>query len=135
MSPLLHLKVEAWECPTLLTLALLTAAVVYVRGSLRLRSTPSEALPGWRAGSYLVGVLLVWVAAASPLAWCDEQLLTVHMAQHLLLMTFAPPLIWLGAPALPWLHGLPTSVVSVLAAAMAKPLVRAAGLALARPAV
>ena len=29
----------------------------------------------------------------------DHELLTAHMVQHLLLMTFAPPLIWLGEPA------------------------------------
>ena len=37
----------------------------------------------------------------------DEELLTVHMLQHLLLMTAAPPLLLLGSPVLPLLHGLP----------------------------
>ena len=43
----------------------------------------------------------------SPLAAMDHQLLTAHMAQHLLLMTVAAPLILLGAPAIALLHGLP----------------------------
>jgi cytochrome c oxidase assembly factor CtaG len=33
------------------------------------------------------------------------------MVQHLLLMTLAPPLIWLGAPVAPLLHGLPKQFV------------------------
>jgi putative membrane protein len=41
-------------------------------------------------------------------------LLTVHMIQHLLLMTFAPPLILLSAPVMPLLHGLPLHFVQVV---------------------
>jgi putative membrane protein len=48
----------------------------------------------------LCGLFLVWLAAASPLAMLDEELLTAHMAQHLLLMTFAPVLLLKGYPAL-----------------------------------
>jgi len=42
--------------------------------------------------------LLVWVGLGSPLSFLDHDLLTVHMVQHLLLMTVAPPLILLGTP-------------------------------------
>ena len=34
----------------------------------------------------------------SPLASRDSHMLTAHMIQHLLLMTIAPPLIWMGEP-------------------------------------
>src|SRR6201987_6190326 len=51
---------------------------------------------------------------ASPIAALDHQLLTVHMLQHLLLMTLAPPLIWLSAPVPPLLHGLPQAFVESL---------------------
>src|SRR6266478_2056761 len=47
------------------------------------------------------------LALTLPLAAFDEELLTVHMIQHLLLMTLAPPLILLGSPVMPFLHGLP----------------------------
>jgi len=43
----------------------------------------------------------------SPLAAFDEASLTVHMIQHILLMLVVPPLVLLGAPAMPLLHGLP----------------------------
>jgi putative membrane protein len=70
-------------------------------------------IPSWRAGSFLSGLFLIWLALGSPLAAFDEELLTVHMLQHLLLMTVAPPLILMGAPVMPLLHGLPQQFVQV----------------------
>jgi putative membrane protein len=51
-------------------------------------------------------VLFIWIATASPLAALDHDMLTAHMAQHLLLMTLAPPLILLGMPRKPLADGL-----------------------------
>jgi putative membrane protein len=58
-------------------------------------------ISAWRAVSLLLGLLSILVAMASPVAVLDERFLTAHMAQHLLLMTVAPPLIWMGLPAQP----------------------------------
>jgi cytochrome c oxidase assembly factor CtaG len=93
------------------TLAIVLTALVYLRGWLHLRAIPLNVLPPWRAISFCLGLFLVWAAVASPIAALDEELLTVHMVQHLLLMTFAPPLILLGAPIMPLLHGLPRKFV------------------------
>jgi hypothetical protein len=71
--------------------ALILAAFVYLRGWLRLRRQDCGTVEGWRAGSFFLGVLFTWVATASPLAALDHEMLTAHMAQHLLLMTLAPP--------------------------------------------
>jgi cytochrome c oxidase assembly factor CtaG len=98
----------------LLTLTISFAALVYVRGWLQLRSTSPISIAAWRAGSFLLGLFLIWVAMASPIAALDAQLLTVHMVQHLLLMTLAPPLVWLGAPVLLFLSGLPQPFVRVV---------------------
>lgn len=76
-----------------LTFVILLAAAVYLRGWRRHRS-----IPQWRAGSFFLGLLATWVAAVSPVASLDNHMLTAHMIQHLLLMTIAPPLIWLGEP-------------------------------------
>jgi cytochrome c oxidase assembly factor CtaG len=65
----------------------------------------------WRAVSFILGLFSIWVAIASPLAALDEQLLTIHMLQHLLLMTIAPALVLLGAPVMPLMHGLPRRFV------------------------
>ena len=97
-----------------LTLILIFSASVYLRGWLSLRSNSLKATSACRAFSFLLGLSLIWVAMASPIAALDHQLLTVHMLQHLLLMTLAPPLIWLGAPIRPLLHGLPLAIVESL---------------------
>src|SRR5215467_6119015 len=97
------------------TLILVFAALAYLRGWLSLRSNAVNLTSGWRAFSFLLGLLLIWAALASPIAALDHELLTVHMLQHLLLMTLAPPLIWLGAPVGPTLDGLPQRFVESLA--------------------
>jgi len=95
----------------LLTVIIIFAASVYLRGWLHLRSTSFSIINGWHAFSFVVGLSLIWVAIASPIAALDHELLTVHMLKHLLLMTLAPPLIWLGEPVGPLLHGLPRRFV------------------------
>jgi cytochrome c oxidase assembly factor CtaG len=77
------------------------AAMVYLRGCRR------HPIPSWRAGSFYLGLASIWIAVASPISATDRNMLTAHMAQHLLLMTIAPPLIWLGAPVRPMLYALP----------------------------
>lgn len=102
---------ESWTFPVWFTMAMVLAAIVYVRGWLHLRSSSASVIPVWRASSFLLGLFLIWAAVGSPLGALDEELLTVHMIQHLLLMTIAPPLILLGAPFMPFLHGLPRQFV------------------------
>ena len=53
------------------------------------------------------GTLTLWLALASPIDPMGQFLLTAHMAQHLILMSIAPPLVILGAPQVPLLRGLP----------------------------
>jgi len=98
MSPHVHFDHGSWEFPASLTLTLLLAASLYLRVWISTRSGSAAAIPAWKAGSFLLGLVLVWMAWGSPLAAYDHSLLTVHMIKHLLLMTFAPPLILLGEP-------------------------------------
>jgi cytochrome c oxidase assembly factor CtaG len=76
-----------------LTLVIVFTGGGYLRGWLHRRS-----IPAWRACSFLLGLLATWIAVVSPVASWDSHMLTAHMIQHLLLMTIAPPLIWLGEP-------------------------------------
>jgi putative membrane protein len=101
MSHIHHSASESfWIC------ALLFAAFLYLRGWLGVRSRNHGNVKGWRAASFVVGLLFIWIATASPLAALDHKVLTAHMAQHLLLMALAPPLILLGMPRKPLAHGL-----------------------------
>jgi putative membrane protein len=94
----------------LLTATIAPTVVLYLRGWRQLRST-QVSVSNLRVCSFLVGLFLIWVATASPLAALDHDLLTIHMLKHLLLMTFAPPLIWLGEPVRVLLRGLPQSLL------------------------
>ena len=86
--------------------ALILAVFLYLRGWFGVRSRDHGNVESWRAGSFVFGLLFIWIATASPLAALDHEMLTAHMVQHLLLMTLAPPLILLGMPRKPLAHGL-----------------------------
>jgi putative membrane protein len=89
------------------TVVLIVVALVYLRGWYQLRNALPHLVSGWRLAAFMSGVLSLWIAVGSPLAIMDHQLLTVHMVQHLLLMTVAAPLILLGAPVIVVLQSLP----------------------------
>jgi len=102
---------QSWSSPIGVDLALCVAALIYARGWFHLRSAFPNLIPLWRLAAFLTGIFFVWVAIGSPLSAIDDLSLTVHMIQHLLLMSVAPPLILLGAPQLPLLHGFPQPIV------------------------
>ena len=83
---------ESGRFPILVTLMILSAAFVYLRRWHRLRSVSP-----WRAVSFLLGLSCIWIVVGSRVAALHHDVLTGHMIQHLLLMTFAAPLIWMGA--------------------------------------
>ncbi len=111
MPSLINAAHESWSLPMLVTLVLVLTAVVYSRGWFRLRRAFPNAIPAWRLAAFMAGLFSVWIAIGSPLQALDDDLLTIHMVQHVLLMAVAPPLILLGAPALPFLHGFPQQFV------------------------
>ena len=102
-----HSILQSWSAPIAVDLVLSFAALVYAGGWFRLRSAFPGLISLRRLAAFFSGIVFVWVAIGSPLNAFDDVSLTVHMTQHLLLMAVAPPLILLGAPALPLLHGLP----------------------------
>jgi len=116
-------------------LVLVLVSVLCVSGWRRLWTSPANAIPAWRLASFLLGMSLIWAALGSPLVAYDHDLLTVHMVQHLLLMTFAPGLILLGEPLLTLWHGLPRFGQNALGPLFRRPLVRRFGRVLSRPAL
>jgi putative membrane protein len=88
-----------------LTMALV--ALVYVRGWAHIRRTFPKRRSARQLGAFLIAVLSLWIAIASPLSVLHHQLLSIHMVQHVLLMAVVPPLALIGAPGLPLLYGIP----------------------------
>src|SRR5690242_5315989 len=82
------------------TLALALALVLYTRRWYQLRNALAKPIPTWRFAAFVGGLISVWIATASPLAELDHRMLSVHMVQHLVLMTVSAPLILFGAPIL-----------------------------------
>lgn len=64
----------------------------------------------WRVVSFAVGAYLLALAIVSPLDAWAHVLFSAHMAQHVLLMLIAAPLLVLGAPPIPLLWALPRGV-------------------------
>ena len=101
-----QVNVRASSLPVTATFALVLTPLLYLRGWFRLRRCSPNRIPLRSLSAFITGFFLVWAATASPLAELDHLSLSLHMVKHLLLMTVAAPLILVGAPALPLLHGL-----------------------------
>jgi putative membrane protein len=92
--PTLGRLLGSWAVDAPVALALAAAAALYVRGSIR-------AGAGWsrlRTASFLAGLGALALALMSGIDRYAEQLLSVHMVQHLLLALIAPALLLAGAP-------------------------------------
>ena len=117
----------------ILLVALVLVSFSYLRGWRRVRGESASTIPGWRGASFVFGMFLVWAALGSPLVAYDHDLLTVHMIQHLLLMTFAPALILLGEPLLAFWHGLPLLGMTVLSPLFRQPFAQRLGRTISHP--
>jgi cytochrome c oxidase assembly factor CtaG len=110
MTPNAQAILESWSAPIGVNVSLCLAALVYTKGWLHLHKTFPNLISICRLAAFLAGIASLWIAIGSPLEAFDDVSFSVHMVQHLLLMAVAPPLILLGAPALPLLHGLPRMI-------------------------
>jgi len=125
-----------WSPPFFLTAAVLLCAVIYAHGWLALRRTRRAQFTAARLAAFQSGLAVIWIAIASPLDGFADALLSAHMVEHLLLMSFAPPLLLLGAPQVPLLRGLPRIVtVRVLGPLLRSRALRALGRFLVMPVV
>src|SRR5262245_31636087 len=131
--PELHTSTAFPWSSSAIALFLGLVAALYGWGRHRVEAAAASTIPTWRAASFLLGIFLIWGALGSPLAGHDHHLLTVHMIQHLLLMTFAPALILLGEPLLAFRHGLPRFGQLALRSRDQRPLVQQSARMLSAP--
>ena len=99
------------DARSLVAAPLALAAGIYLRGWWQLHRRLPRRFEVWRLIAFQGGLLTLFLALTSPLHAFAELLLQCHMIQHLLLMMVVPPLLWLGAPTLPLLRGLPRPVL------------------------
>src|SRR5262245_20195476 len=110
MDPALTALLWSWTVDPWLILPLSAAAGLYLRGWWLLHGQMPQRFGVWHLGSFQLGLGVILLALASPLEALAEVLLQAHMAQHVVLMMIAPPLLVYGAPTLPLLRGLPPAV-------------------------
>lgn len=120
MSPAYQAIFEDWSPPIFLTTMTILTAIVYTRGWFVLRRTRRAQFPDWRLVSFLGGLAILWLSIGSPMDGFADTSLAAHMVEHLLLMSFVPPLLLLGQPSVPLLRGLPRPILRYIAA----PLIR-----------
>ena len=104
------------------------AGLLYVLGS-RGRDRPQPL----QAASFLAGLLTIVIALDSPIDVYADQLFWVHMFQHVLLLTVAPPLILLGRPWPRMWRALPLAIRTDVGRTVARARWTAPLRALARP--
>ena len=97
-----------WTFDPWLVTGIAIAALLYARGTRGL--VGRTGFPAWRPCCFGLGLLVIFVALASPIDPLGHLLLSVHMVQHWLLLMVAAPLLLLGAPGIPVLRGLPRVV-------------------------
>jgi cytochrome c oxidase assembly factor CtaG len=107
MSDAARAIVAEWQLPIWITLSIALTAALYLRGWILIRRTRPTQFTDVRLASFLSGLALLWIATASPLDGFADTLLTVHMVEHLLLMSAIPMLLLYGLPVVPLLRGLP----------------------------
>jgi putative membrane protein len=105
LKPLLAL---GWNWDPLILASLALALACYLAGLLRIPSNVRPKLFGeLRCLSFITGIATLFIVLISPLDGLDDQLFSAHMAQHMVLMMVAPPLLVFGRPALAWLWMFP----------------------------
>ena len=90
------------------------------RIAVRRTGRPRDTLAKRRAWCFYAGLLIIVISIATPIETYSKQLLWTHMIQHVLLLSFAAPLIVLGAPWMSLWRPLPLGMRRTLARAFTR---------------
>lgn len=96
-----------WHFEPALSAALAVAALGYGAALVAARRRGRPAVGRWHAGAFYAGLAALTTALAGPLDAFNDDLFVAHMAQHLVLMQLAAPLLILGRPVHVLVRGLP----------------------------
>ncbi len=110
--------------------------IAYLAGVRKLwrRAGSGRGVARWRVGAFLAGLLALFAALLSPLDALAEALQSAHMAQHLLLIVVAAPLLVLGAPEVALFWAAPLRLRKAVARTWNEsPLLQSAGRSLTAP--
>jgi putative copper resistance protein D len=89
----------SWNLDLPIAIPLLAGAAVYLWLVRRVAGGhPGHPWPRRRTASWLIGLGFIALALLSPIDLYSDELLSVHMVQHLLLTTIAPPFLAAGGP-------------------------------------
>ncbi|KPH05840.1 cytochrome c oxidase assembly protein (plasmid) [Rhizobium acidisoli] len=121
-----HSTSLAWTADPWIIGPLGLSAILYASGSLRFRTRSPAGRRDFarRSLAFWLGWLVLAGALVSPLHWLGEQLFTVHMVEHELVMAVSAPLIVLARPAAMLLWGLPKTISREAGRAIATKTVR-----------
>ena len=100
--------------------AVLVAALLYWLGGRRRVSGPHGYEQAGRTLAFSLGLLAILVAVDSPLDPLADTLFAAHMAQHVLLIAVAPPLLIVSAPWMRIWQPLPLEVRRTIARTLAR---------------
>ena len=98
---------RTWTFEPVLSVALVLAAVLYARGTARLRQRITGTARTARMVAFYGGLTVLAAALMSPIDAVSSALFSAHMIQHLLLMVVAAPLLVLARPMAALVAGLP----------------------------
>lgn len=100
-----------WNWNPLIAVSLLLPLWAYAHGVMYLwRKRIGHGIARWQVAAFVSGIFVIFIALVSPIDTLGEQLLSVHMIQHLLLIIIAPVLLVIGTPPTIFLWVFPTKM-------------------------
>jgi cytochrome c oxidase assembly factor CtaG/cytochrome c2 len=105
-----HVLLTGWTADPATLIPLVIASAWYAAGVRRsIREHRNAAVPPVRIAAFVAGTVVLVLALQSPIDTLGEDLFSIHMIQHLLLMLAAPPLLVLSDCTMVFLRALPLS--------------------------